>query len=125
MTNKEAAEWFKTSPFYHKDHETFNLAIKALEREECEDAISRQAVLNINFKRIILTTAKPAEMIERKVKALPSVVPQTKMRHCKDCKWWKDSDGVYRRGVGAESQCPINRIEVLEGDGYCYMFEPQ
>ena len=33
MTNKEAAEWFKTSPFYHKDHETFNLAIKALEQE--------------------------------------------------------------------------------------------
>lgn len=45
--------------------------------------------------------------------------------HCKDCKWWKDKDGVYRRGFGAESKCPINRREVMEGMGYCFMFEPQ
>ena len=45
--------------------------------------------------------------------------------HCMDCKWWKDSDGVFRRGVGAESKCPINRQKVFEGNGYCYMFEPQ
>lgn len=44
---------------------------------------------------------------------------------CKDCKWWKDSDGAYRRGVRAESRCPINRIEVFDGNGYCFMFEPQ
>ena len=44
---------------------------------------------------------------------------------CKDCKWWKDSDGLYRRGVHAESQCPINRKEVYEGNGYCFLFEPQ
>ena len=45
--------------------------------------------------------------------------------HCRDCKWWKDKDGVYRRGIGAESKCPINRREVMEGMGYCFMFEPQ
>lgn len=45
--------------------------------------------------------------------------------HCKDCKQWKDSDGVYRRGVGAESSCPINHKEVYEGNGYCFLFEPQ
>lgn len=50
---------------------------------------------------------------------------EPKTGHCKDCKWWKDSDGTYRRGVHAESQCPINRREVLEGNGYCYVFEPQ
>lgn len=48
-----------------------------------------------------------------------------KTGHCKDCKWWKDNDGVYRRGVGAESKCPINRKEVYEGNGYCFLFEPQ
>ena len=53
----------------------------ALEQEPCEDAISRQAVLDINFKRIILTTAKPAETIEQKVKALSSVNPQPKTGH--------------------------------------------
>lgn len=48
-----------------------------------------------------------------------------KIGYCKDCKWWKDSDGAYRRGIGAESQCPMNRIEVYEGNGYCFLFEPQ
>ena len=48
-----------------------------------------------------------------------------KTGHCKDCKWWKDSDGVYRRGVGAESKCPINNVSVNHGFGYCYMYEPQ
>ena len=59
------------------------------------------------------------EMITRK--NTPSLL---KIGHCKDCKWWKDSDGAYRRGVRAESQCPINRREVFEGNGYCYLFEP-
>jgi hypothetical protein len=44
---------------------------------------------------------------------------------CRDCKWWRDSDGEYRRGCGAESKCPINRREVFEGNGYCYLYEPQ
>lgn len=56
-------------------------------------------------------------------KAVLTVTPQEPK--CKDCKWWKDSDGEYRRGCGAESQCPINRREVFEGNGYCYLFEPQ
>ena len=64
--------------------------------------------------------------IQQKINELPSVTPQEPRKgHCKDCKWWKDSDGEYRRGCGAESQCPINRREVYEGNGYCYMFEPQ
>ena len=33
MTREEAIEWFRESPFYHKDHEPFNMAIKALEQE--------------------------------------------------------------------------------------------
>ena len=45
--------------------------------------------------------------------------------YCRNCKWWKDSDGVYRRDFEAESQCPINRKEVYDGIGYCFMFESQ
>ena len=48
----------------------------------------------------------------------------TPFGRCKNCKWWKDSDGAYRRGCRAESQCPINRREVFEGNGYCYLYEP-
>ena len=44
------------------------------------------------------------------VKAAPN------MQQCKNCRWWKDSDGLYRRGGHAESQCPINRREVFEGN---------
>ena len=42
---------------------------------------------------------------------------------CKDCKHWKDSDGVYRRGIGAESKCPINNSRVFDGTFYCADFE--
>ena len=58
------------------------------------------------------------DLYER-IKAIPSA----ESKKCIDCKWWRDSDGMYRRGVKAV--CPINRREVFEGNGYCYMFEPQ
>lgn len=39
MTNEEAIKWFRGSPAYHKDHEPYNMAIKALETlEEFERA---------------------------------------------------------------------------------------
>lgn len=55
--------------------------------------------------------------------AIEALEQEPKTGHCKDCKWWKDSDGKYRRGCGAESQCPINTHTVYCGEGYCYMFE--
>ena len=58
-------------------------------------------------------------------RAINLLEQEPKTGHCKGCKQWKDSDGFYRRGGHAESQCPINRREVLEGNGYCYMFELQ
>lgn len=33
MTREEAIKWFRESPFWHKDHEPFNMAIKALAQE--------------------------------------------------------------------------------------------
>lgn len=109
------------------------------EQEPCEDAISRQAALDLCDKKTrydILYEYYEGKKYVRgwnegkiinftQLMQLPSVIPQSKIGHCKDCKWWKDSDGSYRRGVHAESQCPINRREVFEGNGYCYMFEPQ
>lgn len=43
--------------------------------------------------------------------------------YCRDCKYWKDSDGVYRRGIGAESKCPMNTKTIYEGNGFCYFAE--
>ena len=34
MTREECIEWFKTSPFYHENHEPFNMAIEALQENE-------------------------------------------------------------------------------------------
>ena len=110
--------------------EAYKMAIKALEQEPCGDAIDRaEAMTEI---MMFAGNVKPDEEdIYIKVsdavqllRDLPPVNP-TKTGHCKDCKWWKDSDGTYCRGVHAESKCPINRKEVYEGNGYCYMFEPQ
>lgn len=95
-----------------------------------------------------MTITEYIKMVDKRINELPSVTPKpdnkyrkeakrwknkwlrlksqkSKIGYCKDCKWWKDSDGAFRRGVGAESQCPINREEVYEGNGYCYIFEPQ
>lgn len=100
----------------------------------CEDAVSRQAVDTlvdelaraISDERCCISRGRSTATIMQDILELPPVNPQEpKTRHCKDCKWWKDSDGAFRRGIGAESQCPMNRIEVYEGNGYCYMFEPQ
>ena len=98
------------------------------EQEPCEDAISRQAVLDQTYlwsKDEFLRVTNPFDYLRKRINSLSPVTPKTKTGHCRECKWWKDSDGEYRRGSEAESPCPINRIEVFEGNGYCYMFEPQ
>lgn len=101
--------------------------IKALEKEPCEDCISRQAVL-VEINKIGVKgfeTYNDYSQLFEFVDTLPPVTPKEKIGYCKDCKWWKDNDGVYRRGIGAESKCPINSKKVYEGNGYCYLFEPQ
>jgi len=84
-----------------------------------DDCISRQKVLRLLANSI----GKSNTYIQTEVLKMSPVTPQEP--RCKECKWWKDSDGEYRRGCGAESQCPINRREVFEGNGYCFLFEPQ
>lgn len=111
------------------------MAIEALKQQPCEDTISRtRAIERLKLNFPISDGADNSRDRHRYMQALadiqairemPSVTPQPKVEKCKNCKWWKDSDGVYRRGVHAKSKCPINRKEVLEGKGYCYMFEPK
>ena len=64
-----------------------------------------------------------AKVVKARINELHPITPQEP--RCKECKWWKDSDGAFRRGIGAESKCPINRKEVYEGNGYCFLFEPK
>ena len=89
-------------------------------QQSCEDITKAfQLGMALGFAK------KHDEMDKVMEEVKKAVTPQSKTGHCKDCKWWKDSDGTYCRGVHAESKCPINRKEVYEGNGYCYMFEPQ
>lgn len=95
-------------------------SVEALEKEPCEDCISRQAVIDIIEKEEFKGDALS------EIEKLPPVNPQNpKTGHCKDCKWWKESDGTFKRGIGAESKCHLNTDVVYEGLGYCYMFEPK
>ena len=99
-------------------------AIAALKAEPCGDAVMRILTeLGYGDEENGADAEYMSALwdVAEKVKALPSVI--LKPRLCKDCKWWKDSDGVYRRGIEAETPCPINRKAVFEGNGYCYLFE--
>ena len=131
MNNREEAikygtEWLKDEYLDARDGAFIEIALEALKREPCDDAINREDALMCLTGEIKETDTIETIIarIVRRIRKLPPVNP-TKTGHCKDCKWWKDSNGTYCRGVHAESKCPINRKEVYEGNGYCYMFEPQ
>ena len=101
MTNKEAIEKLKgilteateyeNSVCYvtEEDREPLEMAIKALEQESCEDAISRQAVLEyIEGSWAELGHSSENELVCQDIKELPPVTPQSKMG-CKNCKFEK------------------------------------
>lgn len=97
-------------------------AIKTLEQQPCDDCISRQVVLDglASIAKVKARSDAQKSLMGRImffVEQLSSVTPKEKTKRCKDCKWWKDNDGVYRRGVNAESNCPINARTVYEGNG--------
>lgn len=96
-----------------------------LEHILCDDAISRQAALEMekSYNTDGWDMYTPLVVDADDIEELPPVIPQEPK--CKNCKWWKDSDGKYRRGCGAESQCHINTDVVYRGEGYCYMFSPK
>jgi len=142
MTREEALEWFKDRKKMNLDdkcQQAEDMAIKSLEQESCEDAISRKSIKQklqehhdffVNayggFSNLPRNDKSRVDEISSCIAMVvnePPVTPQPKAGHCKDCKRWKDSDGVYRRGIGAESGCPINRKEVYDGNGYCFLFE--
>ena len=56
-------------------------------------------------------------------KLTDSISKQPEIIRYGECKHWKDSDGVYRRGISAESKCPVNSRQVYEGTFFCGMAE--
>ena len=102
----------------------FRMAITALElfgnAEQLPSAQPEPIKINIDdFNKEDLERFKK-ELGNTPITVLPA---QPEIIRCKDCKYWKDSDGVYRRGFDAESKCPLNLKKVYEGTFYCGMAE--
>ena len=89
------------------------------------DAISRQAAIDVmaelQGRASTKAELKGISKAWKRIKELPPIQPE--VVRCKDCKHWKDSDGVFRRGTGAESKCPLSLHQVYEGTFYCGLGE--
>lgn len=91
------------------------------------DTISRQAAIDALGELATFTadwsynTWMYTDDVYNAIKQLPPIQPD--IVRCKDCKHWKDSDGVFRRGTGAESKCPLNLHQVYEGTFFCGLAE--
>lgn len=93
------------------------------EHDDCVSRADARHLIAESFRKNLLgiTFNKMFETLYKGINELPPVTPTHGT--CKNCEHWKDSDGVYRRGVDAESKCPINIKEVCEGNFYCKNFE--
>lgn len=97
----------------------------------CEDAISRQAVLDVISANSVFENEYnlTASRIRNAVDALPPVTPQPKMRWCKDCKYFEYDSVAKVDGIPlivAHEICSKwgDGCKTKE-DGYCFLFEPQ
>ena len=98
--------------------------IKTLEQEPCEDAVSRQAVLEL-----VANYDLSMGQVVKCIHALPPVTPQQNLGHCKDCKYF-EYDSVAKVNevplIVAHEICNKwgNGCKTSE-NGYCFMFESQ
>ena len=78
MTREEAIEWIKAHHDYQmdgcKDSEVMRMAIKALEQESCEDAISRKRVM-LFVNEFITNPTYTIDMLKNDCFYTPSVKP--------------------------------------------------
>lgn len=88
-------------------YEFVEMAVKMMEKEPCEDAISRQAVLEITAETGALET-------QARVKALPPVTQEPKTGH-----WVEENINEWSRKVFcSECGCPPPFEYVSNGDVY-------
>lgn len=128
MTNAEAIKMLKSKMDGHIDTsyewaETVRMAIKALEQQTCEDAVSREAVLGLFAQNADAT--RPYSKTWEEVKALPSVKPQQKTGHWE----WVQYDSNPNIGNWHCSECRSVVIECADkkskGDIPLYKYCPQ
>lgn len=91
--------------------EALNMAIQALQQQPCEDAISRQAVLEyIEGSWAELGHSSENELVCQDIKKLPSVTSQPKMgrwiEHFDEIGKWYECDQCHTDCGGSVNYCP-------------------
>jgi len=118
MTREEAhgilSNGLANAPSEHEWCMAFEMAIKALEQEPCEDCVSRQSVLDLvvaNHRELNGVNVVMYSPLYKDIKELPSVNPQTdaldKIRaeiETNTEKWW----------YGVNDDCFMKLSDVLE-----------
>lgn len=96
--------------------EALDMAIKALKQEPCEDAISRQAVLEyIEGNEADLWHSSENELVCQDIKALPPVTPQPK-----NGKWLKGNSYGDQYNYYQSCVCSCCKREYdVHGWNYC------
>ena len=74
-------------------------AIELLEQEPCEDAISREAALEINRWHHGEMSNELNHKIWEELKALPSAHSKPKTEHCKECKYFEYDSVAKVNGI--------------------------
>ena len=93
----------------------YDMAIKALEQEPCEDTISRQAAIDAIMGEP--TDAHYPSWYAERLEQLPSAQPE---RTCVNCGRTANNGGWYADG---RTRCPIEEHYALPKDGYCHLWE--
>jgi hypothetical protein len=97
-------------------------------REQTEDAISRQAVDEAIYDYSRSCDVNYAQIMEY-IDKIPSVNPQPKTGHCKDCKYFEYNSAAKVDGIPlivAHEICKRwgDGCKTSE-NGYCFLFEQQ
>ena len=121
MTREEAITRIKDHIEIHRYHErnavkifeALDMAIKALEQEPCEDAVSREAAIDAAlsaFSRGLLASPD--------IRKLPSVQP--KIIRCKDCKHiqkWRSEESAKK--FGQIYECARSVLNCPKPEDFC------
>jgi hypothetical protein len=111
----------------HSEQLGTNLAevgMDAISRQAAIDALRKLREEDIEDYGCEIPEGFNQDHLDRATFAIKQLSPiQPEIIRCKDCKHWKDSDGVFRRGTGAESKCPLNLHQVYEGTFFCGLAE--
>lgn len=116
MTKEEAIKNIKEHCYFAnlipRAKEALDIAIKALEQEPCDDAISRQAVLNYirdNYRRWFINDDAFMQCVNG-IKDIVPVTPQPKIglwiEHFDESGKWYECDQCHIDWGGSVNYCP-------------------